>query len=97
MACDPLLGSTCVWIDDFGYLVSSDNFTSKTSDYGMIIQRRLTLDHDGNVRVYSIKDGQDKWSVSGIFRRQPCFIHGICGEEYLSLSATWCSRNCYKA
>ncbi|KAH1241409.1 hypothetical protein AAZX31_07G103000 [Glycine max] len=86
--------SRVVVLDDFGYLVSSDNFTSKTSDYGMIIQRRLTLDHDGNVRVYSIKDGQDKWSVSGIFRRQPCFIHGICGPSSICSYEPASGRKC---
>ncbi|TKY68990.1 putative receptor protein kinase ZmPK1 [Spatholobus suberectus] len=73
--------SRVVALDDFGNVVSSDNFTFRTSDYGTVLQRRLTLDHDGNVRVYSMKDGEEKWSVSGQFRPQPCFIHGICGPN----------------
>ncbi|QCE04666.1 putative receptor protein kinase ZmPK1 [Vigna unguiculata] len=73
--------SRVVVVDDLGYLVSSDNFTFKTTDYGMRLLRRLTLDHDGNVRFYSMKDGEDRWSVSGLFQQQPCFIHGICGPN----------------
>ncbi|RDX63294.1 putative receptor protein kinase ZmPK1, partial [Mucuna pruriens] len=81
--------SRVVVLDDFGKVTSSDNFTFTTSDYGLLLQRRLTLDHDGNVRVYSLKPGQDKWSVSGQFRSQPCFIHGICGpNSYCSLDPT---------
>ena len=53
-------------LDDLGAVLSSDNFTFRTSDYGTVLQRRLTLDHDGNVRVYSMIDGEEKWVVSGI-------------------------------
>jgi len=86
--------SRVVVVDDLGYLVSSDNFSFKTSDYGMILLRRLTLDHDGNVRFYSMKDGEDKWSVSGLFRRQPCFIHGICGPSSICSYDPRTGRKC---
>jgi len=56
-------------------------FPFKTSDYGTVLQRRLTLDIDGNVRVYSQKHGQENWSVTGQFLQQPCQIHGICGPN----------------
>ncbi|CAJ1948207.1 unnamed protein product [Sphenostylis stenocarpa] len=86
--------SRVVVLDDLGYLISSDNFTFKTSDYGMKLVRRLTLDHDGNVRLYGMKDGEDKWSVSGIFRPQPCLIHGICGPNSFCSYEPTSGRKC---
>ncbi|KAG5142432.1 hypothetical protein JHK82_018127 [Glycine max] len=68
-------------LDEFGHFVSSDNFTFKTSDYRTVLQRRLTLDPDGSVRVYSKNDGEDKWSMSGEFKLHPCYAHGICGSN----------------
>ncbi|KAK2386684.1 putative receptor protein kinase ZmPK1 [Trifolium repens] len=68
-------------LNRLGNFSSSDDFTFKTSDYGEVLQRRLTLDFDGNVRVYSRKHEQEKWSVSGQFHQQPCQIHGICGPN----------------
>ncbi|KAJ1384538.1 putative serine/threonine-protein kinase [Sesbania bispinosa] len=44
-------------LDRLGKVVSSDRFTIKTADYGTVLQRRLTLDHDGHSRI----DDQD-WS-----------------------------------
>ncbi|XP_017441357.2 putative receptor protein kinase ZmPK1 [Vigna angularis] len=67
-------------LDDLGYLVSSDNFNFRSTDYGTVLQRRLTLDHDGSARVYSKKDGEEKWTMAGEFRSHPCYAHGICGE-----------------
>jgi hypothetical protein len=68
-------------LNRLGNFSSSDDFTFKTSDYGEELQRRLTLDFDGNVRVYSRKHEQEKWSVSGQFHQQSCQIHGICGPN----------------
>ena len=82
-------------LDHLGYMVSSDNFTFRTSDYGTVLQRRLTLDHDGNVRVYSKKDLEEKWSMSGQFKSQPCFIHGICGPNSICSYDPKSGRKCY--
>ncbi|KAG2381207.1 G-type lectin S-receptor-like serine/threonine-protein [Vigna angularis] len=68
-------------LDDLGHLVSSDNFTFRSIDYGTVLQRRLTLDHDGSARVYSKKDGEEKWTMAGEFRSHPCYAHGICGAN----------------
>ncbi|KAK2440658.1 putative receptor protein kinase ZmPK1 [Trifolium repens] len=68
-------------LDSLGRFSSSDNFVFNNSDYGTYLQRFIRLDHDGNVRVYSRKDEEQSWFVSGQFRQQPCFIHGICGPN----------------
>ena len=68
-------------LNPLGEFSSSDSFTLTTSDYGTLLQRRLTLDHDGNVRIYSRKHEQERWSVSGQFRQRPCGVQGICGPN----------------
>jgi len=63
-------------LDSLGRFISSDGFSFTTSDYGAMKQRRLKLDSDGNLRVYTL---HDEWSVSWQARADPCNIHGICG------------------
>ncbi|XP_030466548.1 putative receptor protein kinase ZmPK1 isoform X1 [Syzygium oleosum] len=69
-------------LDPYGYFVSSDNLTFLTADYGTKIQRRLTVDHDGSIRVYSRSDGGE-WMVSWQAFSDPCTVHGICGPNSL--------------
>ncbi|KAJ8759585.1 hypothetical protein K2173_007214 [Erythroxylum novogranatense] len=71
---------TCV-LDSLGNFTSSDGFSSSSADYGVILQRRLTIDYDGNLRLYSRKDSWDTWVVSWQAMSQPCRIHGICGPN----------------
>lgn len=57
---------------------------SQTSDYGdELMQRRLRLDHDGNLRAYSRKQSEEKWYVSWQAKLRPCRIHGVCGVNSL--------------
>ncbi|KAI4296989.1 hypothetical protein L6164_036902 [Bauhinia variegata] len=70
-------------LDALGQFNTSDNFNFTTSDYRAKIQRRLTLDHDGNLRVYSWRNGGDKWYVSWQVKSRPCKIHGVCGANSL--------------
>ncbi|CAL5202599.1 unnamed protein product [Lathyrus oleraceus] len=81
-------------LDSFGRFSSSDNFVFNTSDYGALLQRRLTLDHDGNVRIYSRKDEKQSWFVSGQFKQQPCFVHGICGPNSTCSNDPMNGRKC---
>ncbi|XP_027336171.1 putative receptor protein kinase ZmPK1 [Abrus precatorius] len=81
-------------LDTYGQFSSSDHFSYKTIDYGKLLQRRLTLDHDGNVRLYSRNDGQENWSISGQFKSQPCFIHGICGPNSICVYDQKSGRKC---
>ncbi|XP_057428548.1 putative receptor protein kinase ZmPK1 [Lotus japonicus] len=86
--------SRVAMLDHFGNFSSSDDFFLTTSDYGTVLQRRLTMDHDGNVRVYSRKDGKTEWFVSGQFHQQPCQIHGICGPNSLCSNNPIAGRKC---
>ncbi|CAL8996299.1 unnamed protein product [Prunus brigantina] len=68
-------------LDSLGNFTSSDKYTLMAADYGAKSQRRLTVDSDGNVRLYSRKKPGDKWAVSGQVISDPCKIHGICGAN----------------
>ncbi|XP_066366926.1 putative receptor protein kinase ZmPK1 isoform X1 [Miscanthus floridulus] len=67
-----------------GVLASSDFADGQplvASDAGSDIKRRLTLDPDGNLRLYSLNDSDGSWSVSMVAISQPCNIHGLCGPN----------------
>ncbi|KAI3672939.1 hypothetical protein L6452_39043 [Arctium lappa] len=56
-------------LDSKGQFNSTDNLTFFTTDYGMqIYPRRLTLDVDGNIRVYTLNNGS--WNVFGKIQSQ---------------------------
>ncbi|PWA75776.1 S-locus glycoprotein domain-containing protein [Artemisia annua] len=75
-----------------GRFWSADNLVFITSDYNSTIQRRLTLDVDGNIRVYSLSRGN--WIVSWQAISQPCAIHGICGPNSLCTYSPALGRRC---
>ncbi|KAF8666978.1 hypothetical protein HU200_053145 [Digitaria exilis] len=66
-----------------GILASSDFAAGplEASDAWLNINRRLTLDPDGNLRLYSLNDSDRSWSVSMVVMSQPCNIHGLCGPN----------------
>ncbi|KAL6865290.1 hypothetical protein ACP4OV_016441 [Aristida adscensionis] len=70
-------------LDESGMLSSSDFASGPlvASDSGPGIKRRLTLDPDGNLRLYSLNDTDGSWSVSMLAMSQPCNIHGLCGPN----------------
>ncbi|KAK2360628.1 putative receptor protein kinase ZmPK1 [Trifolium repens] len=68
-------------LDSLGKFISSDNYIFSTNDHGMVIQRRLTIDSDGNIRVYSRKNLSENWYVSWQVITDTCIIHGICGPN----------------
>ncbi|KAL3732908.1 hypothetical protein ACJRO7_022430 [Eucalyptus globulus] len=71
-------------LDPLGRFQSSDNYSFSTSDYGAARQRRMTLDFDGNLRVYSRERGSAVWAVTWeALSSIPCFIHGVCGNNSL--------------
>jgi len=73
--------SRIAFLDSLGKFISSDNYSFSTYDYGMVIQRRLSMDSDGNIRVYSRKNLSKNWHVSWQVVLDPCTIHGICGAN----------------
>ncbi|KAL4272522.1 hypothetical protein GQ457_13G020340 [Hibiscus cannabinus] len=82
-------------IDSFGNFSSSDDLIFWSADYGRSqIQRRLTLDYDGNLRLYSRGERKETWVVSWQAMSEPCMIHGVCGENSVCSYATNTGRTC---
>ncbi|CAO2183318.1 unnamed protein product [Urochloa humidicola] len=69
-------------LDDAGAFVSSDNLAVRASDLGAAgVKRRLTIDPDGNVRIYSLNASTGRWNVTWEAMAQPCSVHGVCGQS----------------
>ncbi|TXG58693.1 hypothetical protein EZV62_016522 [Acer yangbiense] len=67
-------------LDDMGNFSSSDIFQFSAIDMGFGIKRRLTMDYDGNLRLYSL-NVTGSWMVSWEALREKCNVHGICGRN----------------
>ncbi|XP_059667865.1 putative receptor protein kinase ZmPK1 [Cornus florida] len=67
-------------LDDMGGFQSSDRLHFNASDMGFGIKRRLTIDFDGNLRLYSLNDSTGWWDRTWQALTQPCNVHGICGR-----------------
>ncbi|XP_008779061.1 putative receptor protein kinase ZmPK1 [Phoenix dactylifera] len=74
-------GSKYAVLDDMGQFVSSDNWTFKASDLGPGIRRRMTLDYDGNLRLYSLDESTKTWSISWVALSSVCLAHSLCGRN----------------
>ncbi|CDP01278.1 unnamed protein product [Coffea canephora] len=59
----PYNNSKVATLDSWGRFQSSDQFDIITVDYGPGIQRRLTVDFDGNVRAYSLDMASRNWKT----------------------------------
>jgi hypothetical protein len=81
-------------LDSLGNFISSDEFTFKSTDYGAKLHRRLTLDYDGNMRLYSWKEETQTWVVSWQVIQRPCTIHAICGINSLCNYVVDSGRKC---
>ncbi|KQK19463.1 putative receptor protein kinase ZmPK1 [Brachypodium distachyon] len=68
-------------LEETGRFVASDKFEFEASDLGDKVMRRLTLDYDGNLRLYSLNPTSGNWSVSWMAFHRVCDIHGVCGKN----------------
>ncbi|KAG6438047.1 hypothetical protein SASPL_102980 [Salvia splendens] len=68
-------------LDDLGRFLSSDLLHFNSSDVGPGILRRLTMDYDGNLRIYSLNASTGSWSVTWQALSQPCDVMGVCGRN----------------
>ncbi|XP_044961734.1 putative receptor protein kinase ZmPK1 [Hordeum vulgare subsp. vulgare] len=66
-------------LDSWGYFLGSDNLTIKAADWGSKVMRRLTLNYDGNLRLYSLNKTDGSWSVTWMAYPQTCSVRGLCG------------------
>lgn len=66
-------------LDSWGHFSGSDNLTFKAADWGLKVMRRITLDSDGNLRLYSLNEQNGGWSVMWAASQGSCFTRGLCG------------------
>jgi hypothetical protein len=65
-------------LDSSGHFLASDNATFDAADLGAAgVTRRLALDTDGNLRLYSLDAHAQTWTVSWMAFPNPCIIHGV--------------------
>ncbi|GAB2263766.1 hypothetical protein Droror1_Dr00025900 [Drosera rotundifolia] len=81
-------GSRIAVFDDMGRFSSSDALQFHASDMGPSIQRRLKMDLDGNLRLYSLNVSSGLWSITWQAMSQLCDVHGICGINGICLYTT---------
>ncbi|KAF8006313.1 hypothetical protein BT93_K0569 [Corymbia citriodora subsp. variegata] len=68
-------------LDQTGRFQSSDQFQFNASDRGHGITRRLTMDQDGNLRLYSLDKQSGSWVVTWQVLPGLCSVHGLCGRN----------------
>jgi Protein kinase domain/D-mannose binding lectin/S-locus glycoprotein domain/PAN domain len=69
------------FLKDNGQFWSSDNLAFQASDLGSLRKRRLTLDPDGVLRLYSLDESERSWSVTYQVLPNPCNTRGLCGKN----------------
>ncbi|WOL20609.1 hypothetical protein Cni_G29414 [Canna indica] len=69
------------FLDEAGQFLSSDGFKAVASDSGALIRRRLRMDYDGNLRLYSLNESSRSWSITWQALQQICNVHGLCGQN----------------
>ena len=82
-------------LDSYGSFTSSDGLQFNSSDYGRGPHRRLVIDPDGNLRLYSFNEEHKMWEVSWQAFSQPCDVNGLCGDNGICTYDPVHGRTCY--
>uniref|UniRef100_A0A0A0LAF2 non-specific serine/threonine protein kinase n=1 Tax=Cucumis sativus TaxID=3659 RepID=A0A0A0LAF2_CUCSA len=100
---NPYNSSRIAILDETGSFESSDGFQFNATDDGVGPKRRLTMDYDGVLRLYSLDESTGNWKITWLpgGRIDACMVHGLCGDygicEYNPLPTCTCppgfSRN----
>ncbi|KAK1291092.1 putative receptor protein kinase ZmPK1 [Acorus calamus] len=75
--------SNIYWPDSWLVPMKAGRSTYNNSYHGFGTKRRLTLDYDGNLRLYSLDVTSRTWSVTWQAIVETCKIHGACGPNAL--------------
>ncbi|XP_010256774.1 PREDICTED: putative receptor protein kinase ZmPK1 [Nelumbo nucifera] len=67
--------------DEMGRFSSSDDMQFSATDLGYGIKRRLTMDYDGNLRLYSLNESNGLWHITWEALQQQCSSRGLCGRN----------------
>ncbi|KAM2712410.1 hypothetical protein EV1_032413 [Malus domestica] len=73
-------------LDELGNFLSSDELQFAASDAGSSAKRRLTMDYDGNLRLYSLESTTGLWVVTWEAMTELCKVHGICGRNGICIN-----------
>ncbi|KAM1159585.1 hypothetical protein ACFX19_033304 [Malus domestica] len=73
-------------LDELGNFLSSDELQFTASDAGSSAKRRLTMDYDGNLRLYSLESTTGLWVVTWEAMTELCKVHGICGRNGICIN-----------
>eukprot|EP01018_Ginkgo_biloba_P021459 Gb_14016 [translate_table: standard] len=76
----PYNNSRYAVLDTRGVFHSSDKFNFTASDFGEGPRRRLTMDIDGTLRLYSL-DERGEWTIAWKSWQEQCKVHGWCGNN----------------
>lgn len=68
-------------LDELGYFISTDNLNFKATDYGLGPKRRLTLNYDGMLRLYSLNESNGLWKITWLANINACDVRGLCGQN----------------
>ncbi|KAL5227175.1 hypothetical protein ABZP36_015440 [Zizania latifolia] len=68
-------------LNNTGVFLSSDQLQVPATDLGLSIKRRLTIEQDGNLRMYSLNESTGGWTETWSALAHPCHVHGICGRN----------------
>ncbi|KAL5553299.1 hypothetical protein UlMin_040700 [Ulmus minor] len=83
-----------VKLNDEGKLDQENAAMIMSSDFGLPRLRRLTLDDDGNLRIYSYDPDSLKWLVVWSAKHELCSIHGTCGPNAICMGDGSNSTSC---
>ncbi|KAM0961062.1 hypothetical protein ACFX2I_020382 [Malus domestica] len=64
------------------------------SDFGLNRSRRLTIDDDGNFRIYSFDPSLRQWNIVWQAGYELCQVHGTCGPNAICVSDGSSSSYC---
>ena len=99
----PYNSSRIAILDEMGGFQSSDRFKFNATDYGFGPKRRLTMDYDGILRLYSLDEATGAWKITWVpdGRVDACMVHGLCGDygicEYNPFPSCSCPPGFYRA
>ncbi|KAL6192618.1 hypothetical protein ACLB2K_033704 [Fragaria x ananassa] len=72
--------------DSAGKMTQANGASFIVSDFGPKRSRRLTLDNDGNLRIYSFDPSLHSWTVVWQSGYELCQVHGTCGPNAICVS-----------
>ncbi|PRQ41014.1 putative protein kinase RLK-Pelle-SD-2b family [Rosa chinensis] len=73
-------------LDFDGKMTQANGKSFIVSDFGLNRSRRLTLDNDGNLRIYSFDPSIADWTVVWQSGYELCQVHGTCGPNAICVS-----------